>query len=297
MAREEDLDVEAGAGVDGLLAALIGVQVKLRSAFKLSKESAETVSQVLQPRVAELRQHCNDVITEITTHLNECTPHRRLVLIVEGTDKPDPPVARDLFVGHTGLLADLQASIIYTVPLFLVHSPDRTRLEAYFEILTLPMIKTHTPRGERFEPGWEVLRQIVARRINIEKLIEPDALDMAIEKTGGVLRDLLRVIRQASLGADLGGASRISAEAMRHSLNQLKAIYRQSVYDPDGKVSTTALYAKMKEITEAPQRQVPLDETLQLLLYTQAVIEYNGRGWYDLHPLMHETLREMEYLK
>ena len=41
---------------------------------------------------------------------------------------------------------------------------------------------------------------------------------------------------------------------------------------------------------------MPPDDTLQLLLYTQAVIEYNGRGWYDLHPLMRENLQEMGYL-
>jgi hypothetical protein len=69
VAREEDFEVEAGVGIDGLLAQIIGLQAKLRSAFSLSWESAQTVRQVLQPRIAELRQYCNQVLIEVTTRL------------------------------------------------------------------------------------------------------------------------------------------------------------------------------------------------------------------------------------
>ncbi len=96
VARDEELEVEAGAGIDGLLAQIIGLQTKLRSAFSLSHESAQTVRQVLQPRIVELRQHCNQVLVEVTDNLRQQDKSRRLVLIVEGTDKLDVPIARDL---------------------------------------------------------------------------------------------------------------------------------------------------------------------------------------------------------
>ncbi|MDQ1301444.1 MAG: hypothetical protein QG637_1365, partial [Chloroflexota bacterium] len=291
--RDEELEAEAGAGLDGLLAQIVGLQAKLRGAFSLSHESAKIVRQALQPRIAELRQYCNQVLVEIANHLNRRHPQRRLVLVVEGTDKLDIPVARELFVEHTGLLADLQASIIYTVPLFLIHSADRKRLESYFETLTLPMIKTHTPPGAQFELGWQVLREIVGRRLDTERLISSEALNLAIEKTGGVLRDLLWAIQLASQVARYENVEQISAVAMRHSLDQLKKRYSQSVYSNTGRVDTAALYAKMTEIAQAPLGKAPMDEALQLLLYTQAVIEYNATGWYDLHPLMREALQEM----
>lgn len=293
IARDEELEAEVGVGLDGLLAQVVGLQAKLRSAFSLSHESAKTVRQVLQPRIAELRQYCNQVLVEIASHLNERQPRRRLVLIVEGTDKLDVPVARQLFVEHTGLLADLQTSIIYTVPLFLIHSADRKRLESYFETLTLPMIKTHTPQGAQFALGWQVLREIVDRRLDVERLISPEALNLAIEKTGGVLRDLLWAIQRASQVARYENVEQISLVAMRHSLDQLKTRYSQSVYANTERVDTAALYAKMREIAQAPLGKAPMDEALQLLLYTQAVIEYNATGWYDLHPLMREALQEM----
>ncbi len=78
---------------------------------------------------------------------------------------------------------------------------------------------------------------------------------------------------------------------MRHSLDQVEKRYSQSVHG-EGAVSTEELYVKMGEIARAPGK-APMDNALQLLLYTQAVIEYNGRGWYDLHPLMREDLQEM----
>ena len=285
--RAEELEIEAGAGLDGLLAQVVGMFARLRSAFTLSFETGETIRQEIRPRIAELRGYCNQVLVEITNHLD-----RRLLIVVEDTDKLDIPVARDLFVKHTGLLADLQTSIIYTVPLFLIHSPDRNRLESYFETLTLPMIKTHTPQGERFGDGWDVLRQIVARRLDVDKLIEPEALDMAIEKTGGVLHDLLWALHRASRTARHSEVDRISVEAMRHSLDQLKQRYINSIYGSQ-EVSTAELYGKMKQVAQSRAGRVPVDDALQLLLYAQAVIEYNGRGWRDLHPLVREALREM----
>ena len=60
---------------------------------------------------------------------------------------------------------------------------------------------------------------------------------------------------------------------------------------PPCRLGEEGTHAKMKAIAEAP-----LDDALQLLLYMQAVIEYNNRGWYDLHPLMREALQEMGYL-
>ena len=51
----------------------------------------------------------------------------------------------------------------------------------------------------------------------------------------------------------------------------------------------------MVEIARRPGK-VPMDDALQILLYTQAVIEYNGSGWYDVHPLMREALYEMGWM-
>jgi hypothetical protein len=293
--RDEEISAEAGVGLNGPIAQIIGVFAKLRGAFSLSRESAETVRQQLQPRIADLRQYCNQVLNEIALQLGKRSPLRRLFVVIDDTDKLDIPVARELFVSHTGLLADLQTSIIYTVPLFLVHSPDRQRLESYFEILTLPMIKTHSPQGIRFDAGWDVLHRIVAQRMNVAKLIDPSALDLAIEKTGGVLRDLFWALREASIMARYSGGDLITSDAMRYSLDRLATRYSQSIYGND-ETSTEELYGKMREIARSPLGKVPLDHALQLLLYTQAVIEYNGRGWYDLHPLMRETLDEMRYL-
>ncbi|MEA3340849.1 MAG: hypothetical protein U9R15_12875, partial [Chloroflexota bacterium] len=222
---------------------------------------------------------------------------RRLVIIVEDTDKLDVNVAREIFVEHTGVLADLSASIIYTVPLFLIHSPERKRLESRFEKLILPMIKTHTPQGNRAPKGWETLREIIVRRVDVDNLIEAEALDLAIEKTGGIVRDLLAVLREASTVAYYREASRISTEAVRYALDRLKADYRTSVYGKsDSETPTERLYERMVEIAQAPNKQVSVDEALILLLYTQAVVEYNGQGWYDLHPLMLEALYDMGYL-
>ena len=90
---------------------------------------------------------------------------------------------RELFIKQTAILSNIQASIIYTVPLYLIHSPDVHRLESYFDTLVLPMIKTYTIEGRDFDEGREILKNIILRRLS-DHLIDTDALDLAIEKNG-----------------------------------------------------------------------------------------------------------------
>lgn len=274
-----------------LLNQVVAILAKMKESFLYSYESATTFRQAIRPRLAELRNYCNLVITEIKHNLAKITPSRQLLIIVDDTDKLDLNVARELFIKQTAILSNIQASIIYTVPLYLIHSPDLHRLESYFDTLTLPMIKTCTIEGMPFDEGREILKNIVLRRL-ASHLIDEEALDLAIEKTGGILRDLLRVIQHASEYARFAKDEKITVEAVRSSLDRLKTTYSTSVYGRDG-ISTDDLYTKLREVKKAPNGRVPVDERLQLLLYTQAVIQYNGRGWYDLHPLMWEILQEM----
>jgi hypothetical protein len=289
--KKVNAEANVGVGIDGLLAQIVGVIANIKETFLLSHESAETVRQVLKPRIAELRDYCNQVIVEIMQNLAQTEPNRKLLIIVDDTDKLDIDVAQQMFVNHSALLSDLHAPIIYTVPLFLIHSPDRVRLESYFDTLTLPMIKTFTTTGKAHESGRQVLRDIVYSRIS-SSLIDSDALNDAITKTGGILRDLLRVIQNASQIARYADERQITVGAVRSSLNRLKTFYSNSVYGR-GDVSTEDLYKKMVDVFHARHGRVPLDERLRLLLYAQAVIEYNGHGWYKLHPLMEEVLKEM----
>lgn len=273
----------------GLLSQVISILSNIKEAFSYSYDSAEKLRQAIKPRLAELRNYCNIVINEITNNLST----RRLLIIVDDTDKLDVSVAHKLFVKQTALLSDIQAPIIYTVPLYLVFSPNFRRLESYFEVRTLSMIKTHTREGSPFKAGHEILRNIIFKRLN-KNLIDLEALDLAIIYTGGILRDLLRVVQHASDIARLAGKERITNDEVRNSLDRLKSIYSLSVYGSMG-ISTDDLYSKLIEVDRASQGQIAFDEKLQLLLYTQAVIQYD-RNWYRLHPLMKEILKEMGIL-
>lgn len=291
ISKKSDLVGEGEIGIGGPIGQIIGFSAKLRAASASSQENAKTIRLVINPQIVQLRNYCNQVITEISENLARADSKKKILIIIEETDKLDMEVARDLFVNHTGLLADLKASFVYTAPLYLIHSADRHRIEAYFDTLTLPTIKTKTRDGKRFEPGWDVLHKVLHTRI-ANQLIDSDAKELAIEMTGGILRDLLRVIKTASEIAIYAGETKISQRAVRSSLDRLKLIYRSSVRGSDG-ISTTQLYEKLSEIMTAKEGFVPPSEELQRLLYNQAVIEYNGVGWYSLHPLMEEILQQV----
>ncbi len=141
--------------------------------------------------------YSNQLVNAVRTGL----AGRHLLLIVEDLDKLDIATARQVFFLRPTMLTGLDASIVYTIPIFTFHSPEAGLLRTQFHrVVSLPMIKVAGPRGERAE-GYRVVREIIGRRLGASALTA-EALDLLIEKTGGVLQHAFEVIVGATLLRD-----------------------------------------------------------------------------------------------
>jgi hypothetical protein len=296
--HEANAEVEAQASIGtGYFASLLKLLVSVKGEIKHSVHSEETVVAHLRKRPADLLLQINIVLNAVRQALPK---ERRLLLIVEDLDKLDIALSKRIFIENVNVLAGISADIIYTVPIFTFHSPDARILRDNFKDCGLAMIKILNHDGTRAE-GFEVVRRIIHCRVE-ETVIAPLAVDLLIEKTGGVLQHVFEVLRNAALLDDaMVPLTRKNIEAaLQAKRNEFWSEITWPIPD-SARRSETELYDRLEQYAKKQllgQKNLPLvDEVNQILLRSCALVEYNGERWYGVHPLVIENLRALGRIK
>lgn len=294
---EKTANGKGGANTQGsYLQKLLAVMVDVSAEIKLNSYSETTVVHTLRKRAGDLPIQANRVIEAITKDLK--TKGKRLLVVVEDIDKLDLKQAHEIFVRNTNLLTTLATDIIYTIPIHLIHSPDASAFRPHFDdVIGLPMIKVSNPHRAH-EQGRKIIETIINARVE-KNLIQKNALQLLIEKTGGVLRHVFEVLNTVSTMANI--TAPVSRDAIRYGLDQLRKTCWQQIAlpvdNPTGIHSVDELYKRLQEYAADQQQGLkPLpkpDPINQLLLQTCALIEYNGEGWFGVHPLVVENLKRL----
>jgi len=309
--KEEDIrmGLEAGAkaSVGGsLLGKLLGLSTFLKSDIRAGSHTIHKSITKENKRLAELVNVCNLLVKEVKLGIRE-KMQRELVLVVEDMDKLPLEGATEILIQNPAPLKDLACKAIYTAPIWILCNPRSVQLEALFDKITLPMIKvTNREDGTQNDEGRAIIRDILEKRMDTTRLIdggaEGEALTLAIEKTGGVLRHLFDVLITAAEAAETAvgrkkrEAKKITEDDIRYGLDQLKTdlVRRLGVIglpEEYKDITTQALRERLKNLAQNP-RKLDSDSINLLLLQAHAIIEYNGEGWHAVHPLMAEYIQE-----
>jgi hypothetical protein len=287
---------KAGLSSGSILEKLLGIFVNLNGEIKYNAYGEQTTTAFLRKRPSDLLVQANILIEAVKDALPE---NKELLVIVEGLDKIDLKQAREIYVRNARLLTGIKVSIIYTIPIFLFHSPDVGAFKPSFNTtLSLPMIKVYEPPNKRAS-GFEVVKSIILKRME-ENLIEPDALDLLIEKTGGVLRHVFEVLHKTSLMTT--AAIPLRREHIEYGLNQLRgdlALQITLPYEsfPGSPQTVTELHDRLTEYARKQKKgELPdlmADPINQILIKSCALVEYNGKRWLGVHPMVQEYLEAL----
>jgi hypothetical protein len=237
---------------------------------------------------AELRQVFERDITGLIAVINNIATaiysrERRIPLIlIDDLDKPDLEQARAIFHDRREIMMQPNCAIIYTVSSALFYSKefDSIRDQAIF----LPNIKLH-PHLEpevKDKEGYETLRSFVYLRMD-EKLIDDLALEDAVTYSGGVFREMARIMRTAIGRARRRRAEKVDTVDVEWATTEIRNEYRRILDKED--------IAILKRIHQ--QNRLEYDDRLRPLLQLLAILEYrNGENWCDVHPVLRRLINE-----
>ncbi|NTV67073.1 MAG: hypothetical protein HGB06_05210 [Chlorobaculum sp.] len=291
---------ETGAEVEASVPFMAKFFAKLRAEARYSTISKKTIFQTLEPRLSDLINHCNDLIREVKSNLPQ-TGRKGLLIVIEDLDKLILERAEELFFNHSPILTTLHSNVIFTFPISLIHhTKAKIIIDNFDPVFELPMIKVHDKEGAPFE-GRETLRSMVECRIGTECFESEELLYRLIDLSGGCLRDLFRLIREAADNALNHDREMISETDCKTSFYHVRRDYENSIAEKRGAekqiiVSVEEYYETLKSIALSETKKVDNTEAALDLRQNLCILSYNDEGWSDVHPIVRSILEERKMI-
>jgi predicted ATP-dependent protease len=131
------------------------------------------------------------------------------------------------------------------------------------------------------QDGINIICKIVEKRADLE-LFETNVLEKLVQNTGGSLRDLFHVVNSSAKRAVRRNSETISMEDAEHALEELKTSLTRRIEEKD--------YEFLLNIYNGNKERIEDKEMLLKMLQASVVLEYNGKRWHNLHPLVTKFL-------
>ena len=239
------------------------------------------VRNALKRNITELLELTNAIISGIK---NKLPADKEILIIIDDLEKiPDVKKAEEIFTKAGIYLTYPKCKIVYTLPIALYHSLVFKEIANNFnKTFTLKNIKLWDKKSpEKLNPdGKANMSEFIFRRIN-ENLIDKKALDLAIKYSGGVAREMVRIMRDSCLKALEKERGGITVDIVNGVIIELKNEYKRGLQQRHYKV--------MKSILKG---EVPDDDnTLMELFHARVILEYeNGETWNDINPIVKQLI-------
>ena len=200
-----------------------------------------------------------------------------------------------LYLERMGVLKNLEAHLVITVPLYLCYAASGASLIGLYggEIVVVPMIevrKRMAEGGGGNPAGVAAMTHLLGRRVSFDRLFE-DKKEAAVriaEHSGGCIRHALRIVGGAVNEHD---APPVSAASVERAAGTVQADFERAL--PEKYVPVLKQIARDNRFPDDCDEQVKRDLLLNLF-----VLEYqNGKPdpWYAVHPLVERCRKYREH--
>jgi hypothetical protein len=204
------------------------------------------------------------------------------LMLIDDMDKPDVDKATAIFHDQREIMMQPNCAIVYTVSSALFYSKDFDAIRD--QAIFLPNINLHPPREpeRHIVEGYNTLQRFVDVRMD-SSLINLQALEDAITYSGGVFREMARIMRSAIGRARRRNASQIEITDIEWAATEIRNEYRRILDSND--------LGYLKKIHEF--NRLEYNERLRPLLQLLAILEYrDSENWCDIHPVLRRLLNE-----
>lgn len=272
-------EIEAGFNILGFL------KDKLFARFRYEHETRRKVRTHYTPRITEFIAQIDDILLSAQACLN-----KPLLILVDDTDKLPPEKGFAVFFDNGHHFAGLHSAMLLVLDISLSNSAKYPAIRAKFnDSEFFPAVKVFERNGDihstEVEKYRTIIRKLVKKRIPA-RLINPEALEDAITLSGGVTRELVRLLNHAIFIAH----GKIDCDAVRRAANKIA-----NDYNLTGK-HTHIMMAVLKNPDWLASNDSQVDEATRIeLLHMPALFEYrNGENkWYRPYPVFDDYLKRI----
>ena len=297
--KEVSLETEAEASTKtgahfGIFAYSVKLLARLKARVVGNREHRKLSRQKLQNYSDELLQRVNALLAHTRKVLVAEGRPARLLIVQDNLDRLRPESALRLFRDNGDILRRLEADCIWTVPINSRLAPFGIH-NLFNNVFSMPTIKVHDRAGKPVPTGITGLVELVGKRMDTATVFSsPEVVAYLAEKSGGSVRDLLRLIGEAQLAAQVDGLSAINEDSAQEAVKKLRLDFQGLFVPGDAYYPLLAAVARTKQdaVTTAsatPEQAANNRAFFAELLVNGSVLEYNGdERWFDVHPVVHD---------
>lgn len=267
--------IETSAQASGGIPLFARLTAKLAAIVRSDSQTRREIRQVIERDPRELVRRANMVFDAAAKALDA----KQLLIVIDNLEKINNRALVDTAILRR---ADEFRSLRATLILFLdpadEYAPVTVNASQAFPIVTLPMLPIRQSKDgyDHVDPAVvAALRDMLGKRAVLDQVFaEPDAAIRALAlHSGGRLRDVLELARNA---CELAGSKPVAVAHIRRAAEKAAATRRATFRADD--VERLTEIARTKRILNDPNHGY--------LLLHSLVLHYNGRPWWDLHPLL-----------
>jgi hypothetical protein len=273
--------------------------IDLKAALKQDPDFKQRVQEACRGHIAQLIQEAHDFFKEAVQFVREKQkdPNRKLVLIVDSVERirgvgSDAmkvyESVRSLFLGQAEALRIPMLHVVYTVPPYLsVLAAGAGSLMGGAVVRRLVSTHIFKDRSRDIdESGVDLLVRVITQRYAAwNTLISQKALRRLAVSSGGDLREFFRLVRQCLTAIQEDRQLPLEERSVKPAEN---ASRNEMLPIPADHLQW------LKRIADSHDTCLASDDKLPILAHfldNRLVLNYrNGTDWYDVHPLLRETV-------
>jgi hypothetical protein len=257
-------------------------------------------------RTREVRPVLSDIVNKVNAIIAVAEADKpKLLVIVDGLDRKDYEIALEMF--SSSLLTGLNCHIVYVVPISLRYSPafrqPMQNFDKCLDLANIPVFKCDVracPTAEPDRVGRHILASVVKKRLGklgdaYKNLFQSDVLELLCEKSGGVLRDLVRLTRTTGEVALRRKTNQVSLALIRDAVREERKDYTIADYQFSELLTVHCTGQLTTNSFDSPNQGkiIICDE----LLHHKLILGYQdpeyGR-WFDANPILLDDLARYE---
>ncbi|MEB3178334.1 MAG: ATP-binding protein [Nostocaceae cyanobacterium] len=267
--------------------------------FNLISTELKADATVREEITKEFERKISDLVAQINliASLIQTVTKKKILVIIDDLDKLDLAKVREIFQDNIKALCQPGFQIIYTIPIAVIRETVLSSIinsEIDDQLVPMPVLKlfekgkSRQPEQQTRTEATDILCSILQKRISRELLESQTAIKIVIQ-SGGVLREMIRIAQECcriclrNIRRKPGETVIINDEILEQAIKKLRNDFTIRL----GKVDFEILATTYQEfMPDDPKQQEFLD-----LLHGLYVLEYrNDETWYDVHPILVETL-------
>lgn len=259
--------------------------------FKFNRNTRNVTREIFRIDENAVIELSNEIINKF---YEEFGTDKKLLVIFDDLEKIRKiDDIEKIFISNNNKFSQIKCKKIITIPIHLTTKPlfrgDSYNIPTIFNIKLFKNPLSHKLLKEQEEiilKNKQLFFELIEKRCeNIYNIIEKDAINLATEKSGGILREYIRILGEAAILVKMANNNKISKKFVENAIDTIRAYQSLQIV---GKNKNELLFEILNKHQTA---NVNENEVIEAILANQIIVYKNNDFWYGINPIIEETVK------